>query len=265
MKNVLLLVHDDPGQEARLQVALDLTRALGGHLTCVDVTVPIVVIGDLYGTTEQATLLQIEREKEARNKAAIEQRLANEDVSWTWLDQTDTVSDAVLDAAMLADVIVLNRKLDSTRHPDMLDIASRVVMRARKPVVAVPEAYRQLALDRALVAWDGQAPCATTLRACVPLLALAKEVEIFMVGESSDRTDPAEAAEYLSRHGVHAEVRVIAPNDEPADARIAEECDRWRADYVVMGAYGRGRLMETFGGVTKRLLATSKVPLILGH
>ena len=27
MKNVLLLVHDDQGQEARLQAALDLTRA----------------------------------------------------------------------------------------------------------------------------------------------------------------------------------------------------------------------------------------------
>lgn len=265
MKNILLLVHDDPGQESRLQAALDLSRALGGHLTCVDVTVPIVVVGDLYGTTEQAALLEIEREREARNKVAIEGRLANEGVPWTWLDQTDTVSDAVLDAAMLADVIVLNRKLDSTRHPDMLDIASRVVMRARKPVVAVPEACKRLELGRALVAWDGQAPCATTLRACVPLLALADEVQIFMVGDSSDRTDPAEAAEYLSRHGVHADVRVVAANDAPADARIAEECGRWQADYILMGAYGRGRLMEAFGGVTKRLLATSKVPLILGH
>ena len=37
MKNILLLVHDDPGQEARVQAALDLTRALDGHLTCLDV------------------------------------------------------------------------------------------------------------------------------------------------------------------------------------------------------------------------------------
>ncbi len=38
MKNVLLLVHDDVGQESRYQVALDLTRALQGHLMCLDVT-----------------------------------------------------------------------------------------------------------------------------------------------------------------------------------------------------------------------------------
>jgi hypothetical protein len=34
MKNVLLLVHDDLGQEARLQAALDIVRAIGGHLHC---------------------------------------------------------------------------------------------------------------------------------------------------------------------------------------------------------------------------------------
>ena len=32
MKNILLLIHDDQGQESRLQVALDVTRALGGHI-----------------------------------------------------------------------------------------------------------------------------------------------------------------------------------------------------------------------------------------
>jgi hypothetical protein len=37
MKNILLLVHDDVGQEARLQVALDVTRALTGHLESLDV------------------------------------------------------------------------------------------------------------------------------------------------------------------------------------------------------------------------------------
>ncbi len=37
MKNVLLLIHDDAGEEARLQVALDLARGLSGHLICVDI------------------------------------------------------------------------------------------------------------------------------------------------------------------------------------------------------------------------------------
>ena len=39
MKNILLLVHDDAGQEARFQAALDIGRAVEGHLSCLDVTV----------------------------------------------------------------------------------------------------------------------------------------------------------------------------------------------------------------------------------
>jgi hypothetical protein len=34
MKSVLLYINDDPGLEARLQAALDLTRSLKGHLHC---------------------------------------------------------------------------------------------------------------------------------------------------------------------------------------------------------------------------------------
>jgi hypothetical protein len=38
MRNILLLVHDDDGQQSRLHAALDLTRAVEGHLRCLDVT-----------------------------------------------------------------------------------------------------------------------------------------------------------------------------------------------------------------------------------
>jgi nucleotide-binding universal stress UspA family protein len=51
----------------------------------------------------------------------------------------------------------------------------------------------------------------------------------------------------------------------PPDELIAAGCVRRGADYVVIGAYSNGRLMEAFGGVTKRMLDNSKVPLVLGH
>ena len=35
MKNILLLIHDDPGQEARLQAALDITRAVEAFRTAI--------------------------------------------------------------------------------------------------------------------------------------------------------------------------------------------------------------------------------------
>lgn len=263
MKNILLLVHEDSGQEARLQAALDLARTLNGHLQCVDLTILPSLMLDDYDGMGSALLLDEERRRESENKAALEDRLTREDVPWDWVDTTATPTEGVIDAAALADVIVLNSGLDC--YPSTRDIVSQILMRTRKPILAVPETQKQLSFGRALVTWDGSESCAATLRACTPLLARANEVEIFAVRDGTENLDPEEAAEYLSRHGVHANIRTVEGGGEKPDAAIDEECTRWHPDYVVMGAYGHGRLRETFGGVTKRLLGRARLPILLGH
>ncbi len=268
MKNILLLVHDDAGQEARLQAALDVTRALDGHLACIDVTPYPVIAGDTVMGYGESVVLFDERDSEAKNKAALTARLAREDVSWSWADVMGEMATSVLDAADLADLIILNRALDGYPLPNMRDITSRIVERTSAAVLAVPESLDRFAFERALVAWDGGRSAAAALRAAVPLLALAKDVEIFMVREDDEgdgRNIPEKAAAYLSRHEIHAAVKIVDKMESNADVSIARESDNWRADYIVMGAYGRGRLRETFGGVTKRMLNGSKLPLLLGH
>lgn len=267
MKNIFLLVHDDEGQETRLQTALDLTRAFEGHLTCVDVAMLAAMAGDYYGGGYGGSvLLEDERKREGENKAKIEARLAHEGVAWNWIDMTGNPADCIVDAACLADLIVLNRKLDAFPYPDMRDIASRILMHARKPIVAVPDGLKRFEMGRALVAWDGQASAAATMRACVPLLQFATEVRIYMARRPGDDVNADEAAEYLSRHGVHPSVHYgIDDGLRTIDALIAEECADWKADYILMGAYSRGRLMEAFGGVTRRMLTNSSLPLVLGH
>lgn len=264
MKNILLLVHDDHGQEARLQAALDITRAVEGHLTCIDVTPYPVIAGDGFGFAETVVVLD-ERDSEAKNKSVISDRLSREDVSWSWIDAMDEMANAVLDAADLSDLIILNCALDGFPLPDMRDITSRIVARASAPVLAVPESLERFELDRALVAWDGRPSAVAALRAAVPLLAFAKEVEIFTARGPDVHIPPEAAATYLSRHGVKASIRATDIGKLHADFLIADEAKMFGADYIVMGAYGRGRLRETFGGTTRNLLTKSQHPLLMTH
>lgn len=265
MKNILLLVHDDDGQEARLQTALDLTRALHGHLTCVDVTVLPMMMADFAGGAEQALLVVEEKEREAKHRTIIADRLEGENVPWDWVDVTGDMVSALLDQSMLADLIVLNRKLGETDYPDMYGVTSRVVTEARVPVVAVPQDQKGFGTERALIAWDGGASCAAAMRAAVPLLQLASQVCIFSAVDRWEEFALEAPAAYLSRHGIHATTRVMERGKAAADELISAECRDWRADYVVMGAYGRGRLREVFGGVTKRMLNMSSIPMVLAH
>lgn len=267
MKNILLLIHDDVGEEARFQAALDLTRALGGHLTCVDVVPLPVMFADFYSGASEAMLLADNSQRETAHRARIEARLAKEGVSWDWKAFTGDPASSMLAASDLADLIVVNRRLDEYPYPDMRGLASSIVTRSKTPLVTVPDKCRGFdAFGRALIAWDGSEQVAGTMRAAMPLLKLAASVQLFEVEDGSSDASVREAAAYLSRHGIHPTIRRVRSQVYTVDAVLRGGCDELGASYCLMGAFGRSPLTEAiFGGVTREMLSTSKIPLVLGH
>lgn len=265
MKNVLLLVHQDRGQEARLQVALDLTRVLSAHLICLDVTPSMLVV---YGGDFLAPDIIIDEAKqETDNKARLQRRLEAEDVSWNWQDLRGDFKPLVLDAASTADVVVLNHELDKSASPDMRAIASDLLMHSTALVVAVGETCRSLDVGMpALVAWDGSEEAMHALQRALPLLSHSTSVTIFQAGAiGDDRISAEDAARYLSRHGVKPEIEIAATGPDVAKA-IYEAIQRLGAGYCIMGAFGHSRLREAlFGGVSREMLTTAPVPLMMAH
>lgn len=266
MKNVLLLIHEDAGQEARLQVALDLTRSMAGHLTCLDIVQIPLLAGTEYYPDAELMLLAEARGREAANAQHVRKRLEAEDVAWSWIDQTGHIASVIEDAAALADVIVLNTSLADHMEPEMQSVVSDVALKAGKPILAVPETKRGIELrGHVLVAWDGSRPAAEALRAATPLVQQAVGVTIVQIGAITG--DPAEeAASYLSRHGIHARVDRLDELEGGVAGTLLMILEQRQPTYCVMGAYGHSRLRESlFGGVTRRMLAEAPVSLFLGH
>ena len=144
MKNILLLIHDDRGQNARVQAALDLGRALDGHLTCVSVTEPVVALaGDFYGASAQAVLVADASAAATENRERVEACLEGEDVPWTMTDMTGSITEALVINAALADLVVLNTGSSDRPASEVCTLAGAVLFDARKPVVAVPAGSRR--------------------------------------------------------------------------------------------------------------------------
>lgn len=266
MKSILLLVHDDEGQVARLRTALHLVRALNGHLSCMDVSMLPMPIGDYFSRAGFHAYVREEQERESKNKAHLIEILAREHVSWDWQDVTGNCADALVNAAILSDLIVVSRQLSVSDGPDRRGIANELSLRARTPVLAVPDDWPAPRFTRALVAWDGRAACGATLRACVPILALAEHIQIFQFADNAlGRVHPAEAAAYLKRHGMNAEVRITQRGARSADVEIQAAASAYSADYVMMGAHNHARLRDLFGSVSRRMLGNARMPLCLGH
>lgn len=267
MKNVLLLCHDDSGQEARFQVALDLARALEGHLTCLDVVVPPpAMINEYAGVAAVAELTADAMVIEQNNRARLTARLERDDVPWDWIEATGNLAPCIADAAALADIIVVNRQLDDYPLPDMRRVAGELIVSSDTPVLAVPPDARRFDTGRALVAWDGSPAAAAAMRAAVPLLQLADQVTLLEVGDGSVATPAEDAASYLARHDVHPEIVRIEAGVVGAPAIIAGQAASGRFGYLVMGGFSHSRFVEAlFGGVTRAMLTGSAIPVFLAH
>lgn len=273
MKNVLLLVHDDDGQEARVQAALDLTRSLSGHLTCFDAVRLPEYIGD-YMTTPGAMIFECdEKDRASRNRDRLEPRLEREGVSWDWVSETGDIAELLSHRVDLSDIIVLNTDLhDHLTLPDMRAITSQIAIKSRKPILAVPEQARGFAAsDRAMLCWDGSAPNVAALQAATPILALASAVFIveadFREADADKQVSAEDAAGYLSRHGIkttveHRRTQGLVPI---ANLLLDAAHDR-KIGYAVLGAFGHSRMKEAiFGGVTRAMLTHTRIPIILAH
>jgi nucleotide-binding universal stress UspA family protein len=269
MKNVLLLVHDDEGQEARTQAALDLARTLEGHLTCLDIERIPEFANDYFTSVGGMNYGFEEHDRSVSNRTKLETRLADEDVPWDWVHEVGDVADLVSHSVDLSDIVVMNTDMKGSAIPEMRSAVSAAAFKAKKPILAVPKGYlRFSASGLAVVAWDGSHAAAAALRAATPILAYASAVHIVEIDKFQDGGTPAEeGAAYLSRHGIKAVVRHETTHGMTSiSEKLIELAERAKVDYIVLGAYGHSRLTEAvFGGVTRSMLIRTPVPLILAH
>ena len=271
MKSVLLHIQDDEELEGRLQVALAIVRASGGHLTCIHVTpmnafVGFEPLGGAYVLTDLLTQLE---EHEAELRARIEAHLRTEDVAWSYERQTSDPASALVNSGALADLIVLGRSQHSQSETyRSMSLIGAMLRSSHTSLLVCPKDQKRFdPLGPAVVAWNGSFEAANALRAALPLLKQASAVHIVTVDEDKEFDfPPLGASEYLSRHDVHAEMIRESKGTQSVDEKLVATASRLGASYLVMGAYGHNRAREIlFGGVTRSLLKECSLPLVLAR
>ena len=111
MKTILLYIEETSDLKARFQAALMLARQQSAHLTCLQLLpVPYIPIETAYlGASANDVLQKIEEPARAQ-RAALEERLGSEMVSWDWRVQMGPPAIEIISAAHLTDVIVVGSR-----------------------------------------------------------------------------------------------------------------------------------------------------------
>lgn len=178
-------------------------------------------------------------------------------------------SDMLARLARRFDLVVVGQPDRELSTPDeVLDEAA--LFDSGRPVLFVPFIQKDgLKLDRVLVCWDGSRAATRAIADSLPFLKKAGQVEIVMVASKSAKGDEiagVDLGQHLARHGLKVDVkRITSPDIDVASTILSHAADS-SADLIVMGGYGHSRLREfVLGGVTKSILETMTVPVLMSH
>jgi nucleotide-binding universal stress UspA family protein len=268
--NLGLGAHDPAGD-----YAISLADAFRAHVLGVafsfDPVVPGMVMGGL--PPEFIESQRVESDKKAHAAVARFEKAANQaGISAESRIISASVSGAADQLGRLArrfdTVVVGQAEGDKGMADEVVD--EGVLFECGRPVIFVPFIQKiGLKLDRVMVCWDGSRAATRAIADSIPLLQKAKEVEIVLVtskGFKADEAPGVDLAKHLARHKLDVNLkRITSPEIDVASTILSYAADTG-ADMIVMGGYGHSRLREfVLGGVTRSILETMTVPVLMSH
>lgn len=276
MTTILFHAQDHEDLENRLEDALALARAANGHLSCVHVTpAEAYVTFDAFGGVfVMDQVLETIIDAEARVRARCEAALTQEDVSWDFEQIGGPLVPTLSGRAGLSDLLLVSRrKSKSLMAGQPLSIIGDLIKMSPTPLF-IPGEWEAVhdPLAPAVIGWNGSLEAANAVRGALPWLRLAQSVKVVNVAEpqrfdEGSRPFPStRLLEYLSRHGIHAELDSFEEPHDMVAPLLMETVAAIGAKTVVIGGYGHSRIGEFwFGGVTRDLLEACPVAMIVAH
>ena len=164
----------------------------------------------------------------------------------------------------LADLIVMPQPAAEAPAPVVLEAA---LMRTGKPVLVVPPTTRDSFGETIGIGWDGSSEAASAVAGAMPFLLRAGKVLIFMDDEEArPQATAADLVQYLAWHGITASKHKFDPGSQSVGKALLAEAKASQVDLLVLGGYGHSRTRELIlGGVTRQVLATGKIPVLMAH
>jgi nucleotide-binding universal stress UspA family protein len=252
-----LLAHAEPawGSDDALTAAMQVAELFGAHI--------IGVGAEAFELPEYAFieggLVQMLRDEIDVDLAAAEKRfmaaVKGNPGGATFVSGMDRPAVLMARHARGADLIVARRVPPGASGTNLCHPAD-LFMETGAPVLIAPEGAPALDGRRVTVAWKDCREARRALADALPFLQRAEQVQLVQVCPATDhstaRTYLREVVERLARHGVKAEVKVMAPSGASVTTDIEDSADALGADLIVAGAYSHHRMREwVLGGTTQ--------------
>ncbi len=272
----ILTVLTDINQQAQLDAALAIAQHEDAHLEVFCLAVDHTQTGFYYAGAsayvfQEAIDKAIEDAKQMEDW--VRERLGSTAVRFSVdsaVAQVGGLSTLVGMKARFSDLVVLGRPYNDDRSNDREAVVEASLFEGCCPVLIMPAPLSESFGKRILVAWNQSGEALAAIRRAMPFLRQAEHVEVTVIDPSPyspERAEPGQAlAQMLVRHGVKAEVAVLAKTRPLISEIISQRATEIGADMIVMGAYGHSRLRQAIlGGATRNTLEHAEIPVFMAR
>lgn len=278
-KSLLTVATSSQGLMPAVSAAAQIATASDAHLDALSLGVDRTQIGYSYvGSGAVMIAAALERAEEdaravdkAMNAALAAQPPGLRVAADSAVTQLGALTDVVAARARYADLVVLPLPYGDNRGVEDEAVIEAALFEGMAPVLVVPEKGMASADPRrVVVAWNQSREALVAARRALPFLKRAENVTILVIDPPThgpERSDPGGLlCQLLVRHGVHAEVTVLARTLPRVSDVLVRHLREVNADLLVMGAYGHSRFREAIlGGATRDMLEKAEVPVFLAH
>lgn len=273
----ILTVVSDVAQIPQVDVAASLAAREDGHLDILCLGVDHSQAGYYFpgGTvySYQEAIDGAMETAEGLEKKVREHLASASDLRWSVesaVAQIGGLTSLVSMRARFSDLTIAARPYGEGAPGDSEAVIEAAMFEGGCPVLVTPDSGLPATPRRVLVAWNQSVEALTAVRRALPLLQAADFVEITIIDPSrggAERSDPGGAlAQMLIRHGVKAEIAVLARTAPTISDELNRRAVEIDADLIVMGAYGHSRFREAIlGGATRNMLEKARVPVLLAR
>lgn len=279
-KSLLTVATSPEKVAATIASAAGIALAQDAHLDVLALGIDRTQVGYSY-IGGGAVLMQVAMERAEADAKAVEAAaraaLETQPVALKWgleaaVAQLGGLTDLVAQRARFADLVVLPLPYGSGQGADAEAVVEAALFEGQAPVLVMPDGggFAGKTPDRVVIGWNQSREAMRAVRQALPFLVGAKSVNIAVIDpptHGAERSDPGGAlCQMLVRHGVKAEVSVLAKTMPRVSDVLARHVSDQNADLLVMGAYGHSRFTEAIlGGATRNLLEASPVPVFMAH
>ena len=278
-KSLLTVACTPEGVLGTVTAAAQIASAMDAHLDTLALGVDRTQVGYSYvgsgAVVIAAAMDRAEgeaREAEAALNAALKAQVPTLRSSVeSVVTQLGALTDVVAARARYNDLVVLPLPYGAGRGVEDEAVTEAALFEGMSPVLIVPASGMKTAQPkRIILAWNQTREALVAARRALPFLKKADLVQIVVVdplAHGPERSDPGgRLCQLLVRHGVKAEVSVLARTLPHVSDVLARQVRDMDAELLVMGAYGHSRFREAIlGGTTRDMLENAEVPVFLAH